>query len=80
MKTKKTKGRIVRRARKSYRRANLVPEVKKQQVEFLADASLCMTFKRRFFKKLTAKENITLRDLLTGLYTLGFQAAGGEVK
>lgn len=74
------KGRIVRRAKRSYRRSDVVPRVQRKQVDFLADVALCMKMKRRFFAKLTNIEYAKLVQLGAQLYTVGFEAAGGEVK
>lgn len=76
-----TNIRIIRRkARRSYRSTSLTPTVARKQVEFLADVALCMRFKRRFFSKFTKQEHERLKALMTGLYVVGFEAAGGEVK
>ena len=80
MKTKNAQqGRIPRRTKRSYRRT-FHQTVPRKQVEMLSEVSFAMTFKRRFFAKLTLKELSMLHKLGAGLYTLGFEAAGGEVK
>lgn len=79
-KTKNQKGRITRKTRRSYKRTTLTPTVPKKQVAMLAEVSFALTFKRRFFAKLTNKELEALSKLGAALYTLGFEAAGGTVK
>ena len=75
-----TEGRITRRAKRSYRRTSVEPQVTQRQVEMLAEVSLTMNFKRSFFAKLTTKELRNLIKLGASLYTVGFNAAGGVVR
>lgn len=80
MKHKNQKGIIRRKARRSYRSANITPTVVRKQVDFLAEVSFAMKFKRGFFNKLTNKEKKNLYTLGASLYVVGFEAAGGVVK
>ena len=74
------KGSIKTKQKRSYRRSNITVSINRKQVAMLSEVSFMMTFKRSFFAKLTRKELTLLYKLGAGLYTLGLEAAGGEVK
>lgn len=74
------KGIIRKKYRRSYRRSiETGPTIKRKQVEFLADVSLAVNFKRKFFRTTPPRILGKLKQLMVSMYEAGYTVAGGQV-